>query len=332
MAPMYLSYGIEFLLVLQDVRESMSDLSIRLVSTFTDLAFFAIPAVIVMVLIWKGRMDVCAKLLIAYALAHTIYILVNLTLEIPRPWIVDPRILPAKLSYGYSFPSGHVLLSTAFFGMLSLICRKRWLVAVSVLLVAFVAFARMLLGAHTPADVIGGFAVGMASVAIAEYGTRRYDGDLKRFGAVGAAVSVAGMAFFIANYLTKDGAISVGNLGYVINMTLFTAAPLAAYALSDRFGWSFELPNAACIAAGVLAYLLASYYNRLLGIPDDMLCYIIRSIAEVLVVAYPVILNRVMESAAPERWPPEGFHSASPVEPSRATIYIRYGDGESAEL
>ena len=68
----------------------------------------------------------------------------------------------------YSFPSGHAVASTVFYGMLCVLVfahvRSRWLraaaVAVAVSMVLVVGFSRVYLGAHFPSDVIAGVAVG----------------------------------------------------------------------------------------------------------------------------------------------------------------------------
>ena len=81
-----------------------------------------------------------------------------------RPWHQDPLVQIAS----YSFPSGHAVASTVFYGMLCLLVfahvRSRWpraaAAAVAVSMVLVVCFSRVYLGAHFPSDVIAGVAVG----------------------------------------------------------------------------------------------------------------------------------------------------------------------------
>ncbi len=70
---------------------------------------------------------------------------------------------------GYSFPSGHAMISTAFYGMLGyllwLSLRERsktaWpVIVLTVCLVFFIGVSRVYLGVHFPSDVIAGFAAG----------------------------------------------------------------------------------------------------------------------------------------------------------------------------
>ncbi len=70
---------------------------------------------------------------------------------------------------GYSFPSGHAMISTAFYGMLGYLlwlnlrerAKPAWPVAViTPCLIFFIGVSRVYLGVHFPSDVIAGFAAG----------------------------------------------------------------------------------------------------------------------------------------------------------------------------
>jgi membrane-associated phospholipid phosphatase len=85
-----------------------------------------------------------------------------------RPSFKDPLVQLAS----YSFPSGHAVASTVFWGMVCALVfahtRSRWWRAVaatvSVVMVLLVCFSRVYLGAHYPSDVIAGIAVGTVCV------------------------------------------------------------------------------------------------------------------------------------------------------------------------
>ena len=80
----------------------------------------------------------------------------------------------------FSFPSGHALFATAFFGGLAALLYRRlprtWLrVAVAtaaVLVTLLIGFSRIYLGVHYPSDVLGGFAAGIVWVGAVALGDR----------------------------------------------------------------------------------------------------------------------------------------------------------------
>ncbi|KZE66341.1 hypothetical protein AWM68_08230 [Fictibacillus phosphorivorans] len=70
---------------------------------------------------------------------------------------------------GYSFPSGHAMISIAFFGLLSYLLvqnyaflrsYRKYIYLLTALFVGSVGFSRVYLGVHYPTDVLGGFAAG----------------------------------------------------------------------------------------------------------------------------------------------------------------------------
>jgi undecaprenyl-diphosphatase len=87
-----------------------------------------------------------------------------------RPVFEDPLFsLPT-----YSFPSGHAMASTVFYGLLAIYVsvspRQRYAAPVAigaaVLMVALVSLSRVYLGLHYPSDVMGGIAEGIAWLAL----------------------------------------------------------------------------------------------------------------------------------------------------------------------
>jgi membrane-associated phospholipid phosphatase len=81
------------------------------------------------------------------------------------------RTRPEDLSFG--FPSGHSTAAAAFYGAVIFladslpprVCRAVRVLAV--VMIALVGFARVLLRAHWPSDVLGGIALGLALASIA---------------------------------------------------------------------------------------------------------------------------------------------------------------------
>jgi len=79
-----------------------------------------------------------------------------------RPFIVSPEPEPLILGLvSDSFPSGHAATAFAGAATLSRFLPGRW--PVLLLLAAAVAFSRVYVGVHFPADVVAGAAIGVAT-------------------------------------------------------------------------------------------------------------------------------------------------------------------------
>ena len=83
-----------------------------------------------------------------------------------------PEAAPLVFAKGYSFPSGHAMISFAFYGLLGYLLwqygRRRYSLTARVgafaawLLAIAIVISRIYLGVHFPSDVIAGFAAGGA--------------------------------------------------------------------------------------------------------------------------------------------------------------------------
>lgn len=85
-----------------------------------------------------------------------------------------PTFNPLVDESGYSFPSGHSMVSFSFIGilgyLLTTMVRKKsmkvLILTLSTLLILLIGFSRIYLGVHYPSDVIAGFAAGCAWLVI----------------------------------------------------------------------------------------------------------------------------------------------------------------------
>ncbi len=80
-----------------------------------------------------------------------------------------PNIVHLVKVGGYSFPSGHAMISATFYGMLGYIIwlnlhehgKPSWYVwMLTIVYVVAIGFSRIYLGVHFPSDVVAGFAAG----------------------------------------------------------------------------------------------------------------------------------------------------------------------------
>ena len=80
-----------------------------------------------------------------------------------RPGTTIPgAVLRDVPSAGPSFPSGHAIIAFGIVVLLAPYLRHRWQLALAVCLAVLNGLARIYLGAHSPLDVVGGAAAGVA--------------------------------------------------------------------------------------------------------------------------------------------------------------------------
>ena len=151
---------INVLLALQEFREAAGTV---LTNFFLKMTFFGeLNTILVLMagVYWCVSKKTGEYLLMGWSWNRILNGFLKITICAYRPWIRDPRIIPDETAIvtatGYSFPSGHSMNSGSFFGGLAIESKKRSLKFVCWIMVAFVAFSRILLGVHTPQDVLVG--------------------------------------------------------------------------------------------------------------------------------------------------------------------------------
>lgn len=160
----------------------------------------------------------------------------KLICRMPRPWVRDPNFTIVESARaeatGYSFPSGHTQNAIGLFGGMARWGGRRWVRLGLTALALVIAFSRMYLGVHTPADV-GVSLVLAAALVLGLYPLMRRAQEKPRYmGYVLAAMLVVSGAFvvfveaygFSADTDAENLASGIGNawkmLGAVAGMTL----------------------------------------------------------------------------------------------------------------
>jgi undecaprenyl-diphosphatase len=139
-----------------------------------------IPAIAILALWFAGRRWLSVFLALA-ALARFISPVVKALVDRPRP--SDSLVNVVYQLGDPSFPSGHVLGATLFYGFLAYCAElcipgrtlRRIVQAGLVLAIGLMGYARVQLGAHWPTDVVGGYALGILVLTIVIWLHRRVD-------------------------------------------------------------------------------------------------------------------------------------------------------------
>lgn len=139
----------------------------KFITNFGGASFLIIISVILFFLIKNKKIGIAiwGNLVIATGLN----IVLKRILQRPRP--DEFRIINES---GYSFPSGHSMISMAFYGFLIYLIYKniknkylKWiLIAILMLLIISIGISRIYLGVHYTSDVLAGFLIAISYLII----------------------------------------------------------------------------------------------------------------------------------------------------------------------
>jgi membrane-associated phospholipid phosphatase len=142
--------------------------SVTFLGNVPTLAAFALVSAIVLAV--RGHRAELQLLLLAAVGTQILTLGLKLGFERERPFFPDPLATESS----YSFPSGHSSVSLAVYGTLGFILARHLddrraqiaSLAAAAVLVGLIGFSRLYLGVHFLSDVIAGFSVGLAWVAL----------------------------------------------------------------------------------------------------------------------------------------------------------------------
>ncbi len=187
---------IEYLLLLQRLRETWGNLLTPVMELVSELAASSLTIAVAAFVFWAVDRQFGGFLVLNYVGSSLLNQTVKLTACVYRPWVRDPRIQPVpaalETATGYSFPSGHTQSATAIYGSVGLWygSKRRWLAALMVVMILLTAFSRNYLGVHTPQDVL----VSMALCAAYLWVNGKVAARLARQPSFDLTVAAVGMA------------------------------------------------------------------------------------------------------------------------------------------
>lgn len=139
----------------------------KIITYFGDWMII-IPVCIICVIFLKEKRYkylVASNLVIIFILNQALKMVFN------RPRPVENRLIEAS---GYSFPSGHSMISMAFYGLLIYLAYKniknkelKYAICIGLtLLIVLIGISRIYLGVHYASDVAGGFLLSIAYLIV----------------------------------------------------------------------------------------------------------------------------------------------------------------------
>jgi undecaprenyl-diphosphatase len=188
----------EFLKLLEVIRTPFLDTVFQFFTFFGEEMIFMIIA---MAFFWCIDKKTGYLLLYVSFLGNIINTFLKLVFLVPRPWVLDKDFTIVESARaqatGYSFPSGHTQNSAGMFFGITWARKELWIRIVCVALALLVAFSRMYLGVHTPADVLVSLGVALLLVAIAYPLLNRAWDNAKWFAPLIALLLAAGAALIL---------------------------------------------------------------------------------------------------------------------------------------
>ena len=142
----------------------------RWLSILHEQAVVLVAAAIVAVFLGMRRDWQSARAMLVVPTGMVLNVVVKNAFHRPRPHWEDPMV---RLTT-YSFPSGHAVAATVFWGMACALVfahtrSRAWralAVVVAGAMIGLVCFSRVYLGAHYPSDVVAGVALGLSCVLV----------------------------------------------------------------------------------------------------------------------------------------------------------------------
>lgn len=148
----------------------IGDVATPVAKVITQLggAVFLITLTIILILFIKNK-KIGISIFSNLAIITVLNQILKRILQRPRP--TEFRIIEET---GYSFPSGHSMVSMAFYGYLIYLCLKyinnkylKWSLTVALsVLIGTIGVSRIYLGVHYTSDVLGGFLISIAYLII----------------------------------------------------------------------------------------------------------------------------------------------------------------------
>lgn len=125
----------------------------------------------------------------------------------PRPYELDPSVGIAKET-GFGLPSGHSQFSAVFGLSAAPLFRAPWSIVFAVAFPLLVGLSRIYLGVHFPTDVLAGWAIGAAIVALDYVFGDRIARGVKGLRETLGLAAVAAVALFMNVLTNNDTSIS----------------------------------------------------------------------------------------------------------------------------
>ncbi|MHA2278271.1 MAG: phosphatase PAP2 family protein, partial [Candidatus Kariarchaeaceae archaeon] len=154
---------------------------------------------------------------------------------LPRPFETYPNeITNLGNASGYSFPSGHAMGSTTFFGYVSALHRSNlFIVGLSLSLIILVSTSRLYLGVHYPSDIVTGIVLGLVMIFV-----------------------FIRLSPIIERFITKQSEFMLTTMVLLVSMGLMLISTLVTGIIGNDLKFASNGPLTGLLAGGTIGFLL----------------------------------------------------------------------------
>ena len=159
------------------IQRFMNETLVKLFGLITEFGDAMILVAVVGLFYWALNKELGKKLVVYLSLINIVNPCLKCLIRRKRPYMLDPEIQCLKpvntegdiydvISQDYSFPSGHAANCIAVYGKLMKSSRRAVWKVVLALLTLLVGVSRFALGVHYPTDILAGWLVAAAAIAL----------------------------------------------------------------------------------------------------------------------------------------------------------------------
>lgn len=157
-----LDWGVRVILWFQQASPTL-DTPFKMLTSMGNQAFYM---VFFPLLYWCIDRRIGARLIILFLFSSCLNAVAKELAAQPRPFEYDPLVQRLWQAGGGGFPSGHTQSAVVIWGYMASQFRRPWLWGLAGLLILLIPLSRVYLGVHFPTDLLGGYLLGAALLAL----------------------------------------------------------------------------------------------------------------------------------------------------------------------
>jgi membrane-associated phospholipid phosphatase len=155
-------WGIDLIVAIQQINGSVMDSIFRIITFLGTERFYLLFLPLVF---WSVDSGLGARLAILVLFSSYLNLELKSLFQQPRPFDINPSVQVSEAE-GYGLPSSHAQTSTLLWGGIALRVHKTWFSIAAIGLIVLISFSRIYLGVHFPTDILAGWLIGGALLAL----------------------------------------------------------------------------------------------------------------------------------------------------------------------